>query len=247
MNVLKLCIAGALCLTLGFSSCKDTDDPMVVDMELAKMMASGAVNRVYSRTNLTLYHNDSETGGEWKQINLREYVGWQSALDDEFILMDGSVYAPFALFHISYGPHPLAGPWMAYCKATNCNKELYILSQLDIDEANGNILIGKRWCDLMELTKSRLTVAFESKYVFGESLEVGHSREVNTYAVSENRPDTSMMLCYPSEYELTVDLLSKFRDTFGDSVNLNRYLNGVILEDPIVNFDDLERRLLGDR
>ena len=42
-----------------------------------------------------------------------------------------------------------------------------------------------------------------------------------------------------------VDMLARFRETFGDELNANTYLTpNVTLDDPIINFDELEEMLL---
>lgn len=247
-------IASALLTFATFTSCSNVDSPSPdegggKEHILNKIAAGEKVTVSYVMTDCQLFDNDERSGNKWEEINLEEYSGWSTALPSRINIIDSRVGLPYKMYSHIYGPSTLGMVWDVYCKVTNVHPQLCIETEIKVDEQNNTFSFGNMTCVIEAKTKNGFLVTYDSPYYYhgnnGNMLK-GTSRERATY--NQEPFDESALentWFYPSEQDLIVDLLTRFRAQFGDEINLNDYLYpNIILDDPIVNFDELEKTLL---
>ncbi|MDE7159275.1 MAG: hypothetical protein K2O24_00305 [Muribaculaceae bacterium] len=260
-----LSLAVALASAFALASCSNNDEPAPFNpdlpvfqqgtanaevargLEMIKSLASGEVNKTFTCTEHRLFHNDQDTDYKWEEINLHDYEGFESPIPGRLYVVEGAVWQPYKTFHLATGPSTIGTVWSIYKRQTGVKKDLYIASRIVVDEMNATAEIGGNTCRIVGATDNTFTIAYDSEYCKGDG-STGTFREFSTFTVSDlTLPDSERLLLFDSEEDLIRDLLARFRETFGESINVNSYLYpSVILDDEmIVVFDELEEELLG--
>lgn len=246
-----------LAALVGMCACSNMEVPKIEEeveeatpLQLFNKIAAGEkVTACYVRSDYHLFGNDERLGDKWEEVDLTELCGWSTSLPYRINIIDSQVSLPYKMDNLIDGGSPLSMAWVVYCIATNTNPQLCVLSDMEVDRENKTVTIGAYTCAIENETETGFLLTYESPYWYhdndGNSHEGTH-REMLTYdqEVLDEATQENMWI-YNSEYDLIVDLLARFRATFGDEVNLNTYLYpNIILDDPIVNFDELEETLL---
>lgn len=244
-------VIASVCALL--SSCGN-DGPEVPDINkgsesasnLLTRMSSGEVNATYTRYGLDLFQKDDDTGGKWKEVNLREIVGWGSSLPNQFSVKDGRTWIVYEMWH-SCGPSPLEMPWKIYCKVMGIKSTLYICTPIIADNETHTLKISNMLCAVTDCDGKNFTLVYDSNYYYdGPDYKTGTFRDCSHYKYGElSDIDAESVLWFETEEDLIKGTIALMRERFGDEMNMNDYLGGyVILDEPIVNFDDLEQQLL---
>ncbi|MCM1005962.1 MAG: hypothetical protein NC402_06685 [Prevotella sp.] len=243
--------------TIGISSCtKDEPEQNMEQKKDAITRISNSGQAIAFKCNKwVVYHRDERTN--WKDVNImgKGYYGLEPILPDLIVFKEGKIMVPLKTFTLANGPHRLIQPWSIYCKLTGTPTTLYLANAALYDEGK-KLKVGDCYCDVKKISDNELVLIRESPYWyadpmnpgFGKPMKDGISTEVDTYQrIDTEDIDFSKYLCYETERELVVDVIAKMRAYFGESLDLNKYLApNIILDEPIINFDDLERYLLQD-
>lgn len=209
-----------------FIACEDgyvPEDPV----DVFQRIASGEISATYTSTGVKLFNKNSETGNQWKEIDLSELAGWQSSLPYDIHIKDGSCWLRYNLFPLS-GPNPLYEPWEAYCKKKGISSDLYISYPITLSEDGKTFKIGHHEYTIDHGNSSGISFSsYWEHSVYPDLLpdgnyETGYSREAHTYTAGKlTLPDLSTILWYESEKEMFTDLLRRIRDEFGDKFYLS--------------------------
>lgn len=257
-------VALGLAGLVGIASCSDMEIPEIeaigdnnesleeeaASFHMFKKIAAGEkVTACYGMAHYQLFQNDERLGDKWEEVDFEDYCGWQSSLPYKINIIDSRVSLPYRMGDIVTGGSLLGWSWIIYCKVTDTHPELCIMSDMQVDEQNMTVTIGNLCCSIEAETPSGFRLIHDSSYWYhGNDGNVHQGTNREKFAYNQQPLDNAAqenIWIYESEYDLIVDLLSKFRATFGDEVDLNEYLYpNVILDDPIVNFNDLEAILL---
>lgn len=207
------------------------------EINLMSKLESGESIATYKISNL---HRYNLIGNSWKEVDLSNLDGGWSTLPHNISVTNGEWWLPYVLLHES-GPSPIAITWQCYQIAMKCeDTELYIAAPSTISA--DSIILGTYKFKILKQTTLGFRIAWETD----RSGEGHREMETADYLLTHEGQDAiDMIMRYSSEYDMYVDLLARFREIFGDEMNANTYLYpNITLDDPIINFDELEDILL---
>lgn len=215
-------------------------------------LAKGEVSMSFTFEGVTLFQSDARTNFEWEQVDLSDYFGFDISLPRTIHITDGCTWQEYSLFNVALGPNPLYMPWEIYCSRTGHSNQLFIVSNMGYDEESQQMTIGDKICRVESLVDDTITLSHESQYSYwdnsGNAVAKGTHKEFLEYKIVElNIEDKDSVLYFASEKELFRALIDTLREYFGNEFNMNDYLYPtVILTSPMVNFDEIEKQLLGE-
>lgn len=165
--------------------------------------------------------------------------GW-STLPRAISMTDGNWRLPYVDFY-EYGPTPIYEAWNCYQIATHCqDKLLFISAPTFYNSDTDSLFVDTYKFKVLKQTTNGFRIAWQTHRSREEYQEI----EVADFIlVEDGSVSPEQMMCYPSEYDMFIDLLARFRETFGNEVDKTLYLTYEI-SDPIINFDELEEILL---
>lgn len=205
------------------------------DTNLIASLNSGEQTASFNITNL---HRYQLVNDKWIELDLSDMMGDWSTLPKNICVTDGEWWLPYVLLHET-GPVPISISWWCYQIAKECqDKTLFLSAPVNFSNHSDSITIADYQFKILKQT----TVGFRIACKRDGRNEV----ETADYVlIHEDQDVTDRMMGYPSEYDMFVDLLARFRDTFGDEMDANTYLIPyATLNEPIINFDELEEILL---
>lgn len=222
------------------------------DFKILTRLAKGEVSMSFNIESVTLFQSDATTNFEWEEVDLSEYSGFDISLPYTIHIAEGYTWSEYSLFDISLGPNPLYMPWEIYCSKTGHSDQLFIVSSMEYDEENQQVMIGDKSCHVESLEDDIITISYESQYSYWDNSEnavaKGTDKEFLKYRIGDlSIEDKDSVLYFTSEKELFRALIDTLREYFGNEFNMNEYLYpDVILTWPMVNFDEIEKELLGE-
>lgn len=240
--ILTIILAAALC------ACEDeylaSDDSELSKFEqadLLRMLDDGEISATYRRCNLHRFYADSPDD-KLSEIDLSVLYGGWSTLPEEISVIDGKGWLPYVLFY-EYGPVPIDEAWWCYRMATHQEDlQLYLPAPIKLSEKSDSMIMGTYKFRILKQTTNGFRIAWQTDM----SREGYYEVEIADYILTkEGEEARNLMMCFPSEYDMFIDLLDRFRQKFGDAVDANLYNTGIRYTQPkFIYFDELEEILL---
>lgn len=249
MNLNPLFATLATGIALMMSSCASDDmdfntkNPLLPDADYDAgafvSFVNPASNMYLTRTDIKTYEKVSGDS-KWKEFDLSEMIGGDIPGPSSLLVKEGQIYTPLVTFSCATGP-------------TRISMALYALRASGKIDTEGIIMVKRDYT----LSGNKLTLNNENLYIKNQkngSLWLSYLMGT----IKDGEPTEGSDL-YVMKYDETtpagefhkfdsVDavyewVLKAFREKFGEEVNLNHYLSGAILDNPMLTAAEIEREL----
>lgn len=220
------------------TACNKDENPVNDSANLLEQLTKGEKSACYDLQDYKLYESNSSSPLSWNEVNLTDFLGWMQTPPSKLIVSEGKTWVPLS-FWTSYGPSSLYLPFVAYCKTTGFNKDVYVVSDFIYDKDNNTVKIEDNTYSVQYSDDTKLIVDLY------HNTNKGQLKEVAIFKIGElTLLDKSKIVYYDNEYDAYMAIIQMIRDEFGNSFNLNDYLgDNIILDDPMVNLDEIEQEI----
>ncbi|MCM1318990.1 MAG: hypothetical protein NC217_01245 [Muribaculaceae bacterium] len=228
------------------SSCSQDEPTIEQKAEPFKKMIIDKGEATYKRVNLAYFQKDPDhTNNQWEEVNLSHLSGFEPDLPVQIYVKDGCSWAPSKLSKFP-GSDLLMTSWGLYCDLTGKHYTVYISTPIELSEDNTQVIITGHNCEILGSSANGFTIQCSGNYWYGEDWKIGEDKEIYTYEkIDTQNFKFDEYLCFNTEREVVIGLVSIMRDYFGNEFNLNDYSNGINrYNNSIVNFDLILERLL---
>lgn len=236
-------------IALMMSSCSSDDmdfdngNPLLPDADFDVGAFASFVN---PSSNMYLTRTDIKTyeklagNSKWKEFDLSEMIGGDTPGPSSLLIKEGNIYTPLVTFSCVTGP-------------TRISMAMYALGVAGKIDGNRPVMVKREYT----LSGNKLTLNNEDLYV--KNQKKGSLWLSALIGIIQGGEATEGSDLYVMKYDETaipgefykfdnVDavyewVLEAFSEKFGKEVNLNRYLNGVILDNPMLTADEIEQEL----
>ncbi|MBD5220054.1 MAG: hypothetical protein HDS72_07495 [Bacteroidales bacterium] len=232
--------------TKGVSSFTDISDIFQpVHSELLSDLLAGKQAMTFGLCSWDVY--ERWEGPKFEYFDRSLSYGLNHGMPKQIIFSEGKVWAPYSTFSLSLGPSKIGMAWDAYKKASGEKISLYVGNDFKFEDADRSVhFLGREFVMLMFNRNS---------FIVAESGTVMKSRpedhemitgEIVKVVAYERTADVAMLepgaIGFESNEEVAAYIIAKCRELFGDVINLNEvYAPNVILDNPYINLDDLEK------
>lgn len=223
---------------------KDTTE--LDNVEFMNQLTRSEVSATYERSGMEYFimYNNS---GKWKQIDAYTLLGAEEPCSNIITFHEGKSWSPMRWFHCA-GFNKLYFPLMAYRHKTGFKKEFYIACPMNYNSETNELKIEGKTFQKEYLNDKAMKVncAYSNCYT-NDSGEVYASQQVlwkMTYIRSDFAiRDYGNIAYYETEFDAEMAILTMLRAEFGNEVNVNEYITGGWLDNPIFNFDEVEKEI----
>lgn len=240
-------LATGLALMMGACSSDNMDfdmgNPLLPDSDFDAGAFASFVN---PSSNMYLTRTDIKTyeklagNSKWKEFDLSEMIGGDTPGPSSLLVKEGKIYTPLVTFSCATGPTRI-------CMA------MYALGVAGKIDGDRPVMIKREYT----LSGNKLTINGEDLYVKNQKEgSLWLSAIIGTIQGGEATEGSDL---YVMKYDETaipgefykfdnVDavynwVLEAFRETFGEEVNLNKYLTGAILDNPMLTTSEIKQEL----
>lgn len=221
------------------TSCSDEPTPTKeIDPNVVLAYKEGGVSKCFKFDTLENFKRKTKTS-KWEIEN--ENILGDLIYHDVIMFTDGMVLTPVQI-PIYFGGTiaELRMTWDAYRKVTKCKELLYVEVPFFYDEAAERIRINQFEYDVEKMTGTELQVS---------ELSPNELSKITLYYKLYTMPQEELdrIVKFDSEQEAYLYIVKKAKEEFGEKIDLNKiYSPNIIFDEPIIDLNDLEERILSE-
>lgn len=193
----------------------------------------------YTLHSIGLFMKDDLTNGRWEKSEPGD--GWTCPVKQIIVVRGAYCWEHIDDCSPATGPTRFAVALAALNNRLGKNYIPYIRKNISFDPDETTVSIRGRKYGLLLASDSNMTIAHESNYYGGRTHNGGISLTIATYTASAPLEFDDTTLAFDSETDAYNWLIDFFRTTFGESADLNKCFDGIILDHPMLRLDDIVR------
>ncbi len=207
-----------------------------IDYNVLSRYSAALKDATYTRSNTKYYFQDDLTKGRWEKEDAA--VGQYPSTPKYIVIKEGACWEAFEP-NYNTGHAQYISAMFALNLATGKEYNVILKKDLTVDEASKTITIGSKNFELLYADSEYLVVGFKSTYQGGRTHNGGESLEISSYSLSEPFVMKDTPLAFDSLRDAYDWLIDTFRERFGESADLNKYITSAIYDNPMVYLSDL--------
>lgn len=193
----------------------------------------------YTRHSIGRFIKDDLTNGLWEESEPGD--GWTCPMKKIIVVRNGYCWEHIDDYSSATGPTRFAVALAALNIRLGKKFIPYIRKNISFDPDETTLSIRARKYGLLLASDSNMTIAHEGNYYGGRTHNGGINLTIATYTASAPLEFDDTTLAFDSETDAYNWLIELFRSTFGESVNLNKCSDDIILDHPMLYLDDIIR------
>ncbi len=204
-------------------------------------MMSPTTDLTLTRKNVKTYSKDDYTNGKWEEYDWRDYDGASIPGPNLMVVKNGKIYTSPVLFTSATGPTALSTAIYLLQRTGKIDENRTLLVSRDFSLTENSITVNGTTLHIKNLKGNKLWLSLVSDFYGGRTGNGGQHLYVMQYDQSGPFGDNTYK--FDSVEDLYAWAIDLFRERFGESVNRNYYLTGVILDNPIFTAQMIEDEL----
>lgn len=208
-----------------------------IDYNILSRYTTALKEATYTLNKFEHYFQDDWTSGKWERQD-QLLLGYLPVIPNEIVIKDGACWESFRP-QIEHGYNEYISALFALKQATGKDYNVLMKRNLAINESANEITIGDYTYGLLLADSDHLVIDLTYDYYDGRTGNGGKYLEIASYSLSEPFVVKGEMVVVGSLREAYDWLIESFRERFGESVDVNKYMTSAQLTEPMVYLSDL--------
>ncbi|MDE7460098.1 MAG: hypothetical protein K2M85_03320 [Paramuribaculum sp.] len=236
-------------IALMMSSCSSDDmdfdngNPLLPDADFDVGAFTSFVNPTsntyLTRTDIKTYEKLAGNS-TWKEFDLSEMDGGHTPGPSSLLVKEGKIYTPLVTFSCATGPTRIGMAMYALGVAGKIDADRPVMVKREYTLSGNKLTLNGEDLYVKNQKNGSLWLSAIMGFIQGGEVTEGSDLYVMRYDETKIPGEFYKFDNVEAVYEWVLDA---FREKFGKEVNLNHYLTGVILDNPMLTAAEIEQEL----